>query len=114
MLKLVVGGSYSRLPERNPELEGTEAIEQSGSESSGPNQVEWEAWLNAHNKLSQEMNETKHTLLTLQELVRYLSFFLNSSKYTTFCIPCTVEAMMAGSIPGLPPWYPELSKLFIG
>ncbi len=59
-----------RLPVRNPELDGTEAVE-SSAESDAPSREEWEAWVNTHNKLSEEMNETKHTLLTLQELVGY-------------------------------------------
>ena len=66
-------GEYSRLPERNHELEGTEAVEHSSTESSGgsggPNPEEWETWLNTHNKLAEEMNDTKHTLIALQELV---------------------------------------------
>ena len=66
-------GEYSRLPERNPELEGTEAVEHSSTESSGgsegPNPEEWETWLNTHNKLAEEMNDAKHTLIALQELV---------------------------------------------
>ena len=75
-------GEYSRLPERNPELEGTEAVEHSSTESSGgrggPNPEEWETWLNTHNKLAEEMNDTKHTLIALQELV-------SKTKFQSFC-----------------------------
>ena len=77
-----IAGEYSRLPERNPELEGTEAVEHSSTESSGgsggPNPEEWETWLNTHNKLAEEMNDTKHTLIALQELV-------SKTKFQSFC-----------------------------
>ena len=58
-------------------MEGTEAVEQSSTESSaGLNQEEWETWLNTHNKLSEEMNDTKHTLLALQELVSVCRIYI--------------------------------------
>ncbi len=59
------------LPERNPDLEGTEG---SSVDSIGPSQEEWELWLDQHNKLNDEMEETKQTLLKLQQLVSIFLF----------------------------------------